>query len=216
MVKCDFFGFTKLPSASSTSYPLTVQFQKWTGITNLFAHLNQSRLFPGLSESFEAEGCIVQVSNQSSDILFKKRHPQRNAKQSSRPILTKKAVIFASSWLLLITLLLHSSMSPPLWLSYKLVWLPWCPEHYSVIIIAFVTFACLEGGFPICSKLVWWTVKLLVFCCRLISMYVALISVGTQDLKGTPFRLWTLTVTRLLATGTFLCNTSCRWASWIL
>ena len=42
-----------------------------------------------MSESFEAEGCIVQVSNQSRDILFKKRHPQRNAKQSSRPILTK-------------------------------------------------------------------------------------------------------------------------------
>ena len=34
-------------------------------------------------------------------------------------------------------------------------------------------------------------------------MYVALISVGTQDLKGTLFRLWTLTVTRILATGTF-------------
>ena len=44
---------------------------------------------PGLSESFEVHSWVVKVSSQSRDILFKKRHPQRNAKQSSRPILTK-------------------------------------------------------------------------------------------------------------------------------
>ena len=43
----------------------------------------------GLSESFEVDGWVVKVSGQSRDILFKKRYLQRNAKQSSRPILTK-------------------------------------------------------------------------------------------------------------------------------
>ena len=37
----------------------------------------------GLSESFEVDGWVVKVSGQSRDILFKKHHPQRNAKQTT-------------------------------------------------------------------------------------------------------------------------------------
>ena len=68
-------------------------------------YANRITLKTGLSESFEVDGRIVKLSGQSRDILFKKRHPWRNAKQSSRPILTKLAAIFAGSWLLLTTLL---------------------------------------------------------------------------------------------------------------
>ena len=37
----------------------------------------------GLSESFEVDGRVVKISRQSRDILFQKRHPQRNAKQTT-------------------------------------------------------------------------------------------------------------------------------------
>ena len=43
----------------------------------------------GLSERFEVDGWVIKLSGQSRDILFKKRHPWRNAEQSNRPILTK-------------------------------------------------------------------------------------------------------------------------------
>ena len=58
----------------------------------------------GLSKSFEVDGRVVKVSSQSRDILFKKCHPQRNAQQSSQPILAKWVGIFAGSRLLLTTL----------------------------------------------------------------------------------------------------------------
>ena len=43
----------------------------------------------GLSERFEVDGWVIKLSGQSRDILFKKRHPWRNAEQSNWPILTK-------------------------------------------------------------------------------------------------------------------------------
>ena len=59
-----------------------------------------------LSESLEEDSSVVKVSGQSRDILFKKHHPYRNAKQSSRLILTKWAVILAGSQPFLTTLVL--------------------------------------------------------------------------------------------------------------
>ena len=37
---------------------------------------------PGWSESFEVDSWVVKVGGQSRNILFKKCHPKRNAKQS--------------------------------------------------------------------------------------------------------------------------------------
>ena len=64
--------------------------------TSLFANIlfanmlnHFAYMLAGLSESLEVDSSVVKVSGQSRDILFKKHHLYRNAKQSSRLILTK-------------------------------------------------------------------------------------------------------------------------------
>ena len=80
---------------ASCFYDLLAKWNVWLCKNPSFGLMNWSffrcRVFCpqwALSERFEVDGWVVKVSGQSRDILLKKCHRQRNAKQSSWLILT--------------------------------------------------------------------------------------------------------------------------------